>query len=67
MRMARSVARILSMEDSMPMSLSPESTSAATYQSQASHWANSAARSASMNWMPWNSTMRRPDCLRSLM
>ena len=64
MRIARSEARSFSIEASGPMSVWPLSIKPATCHSQASHIARSVARSAKRNWMPWNSTMRRPDCRR---
>src|SRR6218665_2831865 len=65
--MARSVARNLSSDASMPKSWAPASTQPATCQSQLSTSASSAARSATMNCMPWNSRMRWPDWRRWLM
>jgi hypothetical protein len=65
-RIARSEARIFSIEASTAKSLAPPSTSRATCHSYSSHNAGSVARSASVNWMLWNSTIRRLDYRRSL-
>ncbi|KAG1412414.1 hypothetical protein G6F57_023876 [Rhizopus arrhizus] len=67
MRIARSGALSFRIEASMPMSSARLSTMPATRHSQASQVASSAARSATRNWMPWNSSTRRLNWRRSLM